>query len=226
MTVTKDPADTFMMGVMHDALRRDFARAREVLTAATPPGDTQRIAVAEHLSFMLTFLDAHHHSEDDTLWPLVRANDPTLGQLLDSMSRDHEVIAGEVDQLEEAAQRSAGQRDDNAQEGLLAAIDRLTAVLGPHLDREEAELMPRVAECMSNDEWRAFEKSAKPPFSIPVLAEYFNWFLDDLDHTRRRKVLRALPAPIVFVSTRIFGPGYRRRAAIRWGGPQEGSAQS
>lgn len=210
------PADTVMMGVMHDALRRDFARTHDALSAAVPPGDAQREALSAHLLFMLTFLEGHHHSEDDKLWPMVRTRDPSLGALLDSMSRDHAEIADTVDQLVEASQRYAGQGDDSARTGLVAAIDRLSAVLLPHLDREEAELMPRVSACMSNDEWRAFEKSAKPQFSIPVLAEYFNWFLEDLDRARRRKVVRALPAPIVFVSTRVFGPGYRRRAARRW----------
>lgn len=36
MNDLKDPADTVMMGVMHDALRRDFARMRDVLSAPTP----------------------------------------------------------------------------------------------------------------------------------------------------------------------------------------------
>jgi len=50
-----------------------------------------------------------------------------------------------------------------------------------------------------------------------VLAEYLNWFLEDLDPVRRHKVLKALPAPIGLISTRVFGRGYRRRAAVRWG---------
>lgn len=216
MSTIEDPADTVMMGVMHDALRRDFARTRDVLSAPLPPDDAQRVALAKHLLFMLAFLDAHHHSEDDNLWPRVRAIDPSLGQLLDSMSSDHADIAAQVDQLVVAAQRYADRGDDRTRTELLAVIDRLTAVLVPHLDREETELMPRVSACMSNNEWRAFEKSAKPPFPIAKLAEYFNWFLEDLDEVRRRKIMRAMPAPIVFVSTRVFGPGYRRRAARRW----------
>lgn len=216
MNDLKEPADTVMMGVMHDALRRDFHRVRDRLIAMPPPGDAQRIALAKHVLFMLAFLDAHHHSEDENLWPLVRANDPTLGALLDSMSSEHALIAGQVDGLGEAARRYADRSDDATRADLLAATDRCTAVLIPHLDREEAELMPRVSACMSNDEWRAFEKSATPPFSASVLAEYLNWFLEDLDPTRRGKVLTAMPKPIVFVSTRVFGPGYRRRAARRW----------
>jgi len=216
MTGIKDQADTVMMGVMHDALRRDFSRMRGVLSAPVAPGDAQRVALAEHMAFMIFFLDSHHHNEDEKLWPRVRANDPSLGALLDSMSRDHAQIAVQVDELKEAAERYAERGDDATRADLLAAIDRCTAVLVPHLDREEAEVMPLVSACLSNDEWRAFEKSAKPDLPIAQLAEYFNWFLEDLDEARRRKIMKALPAPIVFVCTKVFGPGYRRRAARRW----------
>ena len=215
-TSVEQSADTVMMGVMHDALRRDFARIRDVLSDPAAPGDVQRVALAEHVLFMLVFLDGHHHSEDANLWPRVRAKDPSLGPLLDSMSRDHEQIATQVEALSEAAQGYAARSDEATRVALLAAIDRCTAVLVPHLDREEAELMPRVSACLTEHEWRAFEKSAKPDMPVSQLAEYFNWFLDDLDEVRRRKIMRALPPPVVFVSTKVFGPGYRRRAGRRW----------
>ena len=77
--------------------------------------------------------------------------------------------------------------------------------------------MPLVSATLSAAQWQEFEKSAKPPFATRVLAEYLNWFLEDLDPVRRHKVLTAMPAPIGLVSTRVFGHGYRRRAAVRWG---------
>ncbi len=59
------PADTRMMGgILHDALRRDLGRARTVLTAPTPPAQSQRIAVADHLLWMMDYLRYHHRTED------------------------------------------------------------------------------------------------------------------------------------------------------------------
>ena len=212
------PADTVMMGVMHDALRRDFARVREALTASTAPAPEQARALASHLAFMLVFLEEHHHNEDEKLWPLVLAHDPALGPLMDAMSQDHQAIAAEVGGLERAARRFGQEPDEGTRADLVVAIDRLNAVLGPHLDREESELMPRVSACLTAAQWHQFEKSAKPDMSIPVLAEYLNWFLEDLDPVRRHKVVTSMPTPIVLISTRVFGPGYRRRAAERWAG--------
>ncbi len=212
------PADTVMMGVMHDALRRDFSRTREILAGPVALSQQQASALAKHIKFMLVFLEEHHHNEDEKLWPLVLTHDPSLGPLMDAMSQDHAAIAAEVERLDDTARRFGQEPGEAARVDLVVAIDGLTAVLAPHLDREESELMPRVSACLTATHWREFEKSAKPDLSVPVLAEYLNWFLEDLDPVRRHKVVSSMPAPIVLISTRVFGHGYRRRAAERWAG--------
>ena len=50
------PADTRMMGVVHDALRRDLRRTRDVLASGRRPPAGQRRAVADHLRWMVQFL--------------------------------------------------------------------------------------------------------------------------------------------------------------------------
>lgn len=218
MSDTSGPADTVMMGVMHDAMRRDFVRVRDLLASDAALGDVQRAALADHVVFMLDFLHDHHHNEDERLWPLVRSHDPALGEALDRMSGDHASIAAGAARVVEAAGAFGRDAGTTSRRDLAAALDEFTAVLLPHLAREEVEVMPRVSACLTVDEWHAFEKDAMPPFTVPVLAEYFNWFLEDLDEDRKRRVKASLPAPIVFTMTRVFGPGYRRRAARRWSG--------
>ena len=58
-----------------------------------PPDDGQRDALAEHLTWMMDFLHAHHEGEDAGLWPLVRSLNPSAGDLLDQMEHDHAQIA-------------------------------------------------------------------------------------------------------------------------------------
>ena len=43
------PADTRLMGIIHNALRRDLSRTRTVLTATPPPAREQRQAIAGHV---------------------------------------------------------------------------------------------------------------------------------------------------------------------------------
>lgn len=216
MTAVAQPADTVMMGVMHDAMRRDFRRLRDALEHDAPPNPRRRTALADHVEFMLGFLDIHHHSEDDKLWPRVRAGSPDLSDLLEAMERDHEGI---VERAQALAMAVAPYRESDAEHtrrGLLAALDGLLDVLLPHLDREEFELMPLVSERLTMAEWRAFEREARPRVPKTRLAEYLNWFFDGLDADRRRRVTRGLPAPLVWGAVVMFGPGYRRRASLRW----------
>src|SRR5688572_10986063 len=87
------PADTRLMGIIHDAFRRDLGRAVATLTGDLPPGDRQRRAIAAQVSWMMEFLEAHHHAEDDGLYPMVRAADPSAGPVLDRMHAEHTVVA-------------------------------------------------------------------------------------------------------------------------------------
>ena len=50
------PADTRMMGIVHDALRRDLARVRATLACPVPPA--RRRALAAHVDWMMDFLHA------------------------------------------------------------------------------------------------------------------------------------------------------------------------
>lgn len=57
------PADTTMMRIVHDALRRDLARARATMAEPGRAGQAQRRAAGAHLSWMMRFVRAHHASE-------------------------------------------------------------------------------------------------------------------------------------------------------------------
>ena len=54
MTTEPDaPADTRMMRIVHQALRRDLRRAQLALTSAPPPPPRQQQAIARHLTWMM-----------------------------------------------------------------------------------------------------------------------------------------------------------------------------
>ncbi len=93
------PADTRTMGIVHDALRRDLQRAETAITRTPPPPEAQRVAIAAHVRWLMDFLHAHHTGEDQGLWPLVRAHNPTAGDMLDQMDADHARIGPEIDRV-------------------------------------------------------------------------------------------------------------------------------
>jgi hemerythrin-like domain-containing protein len=146
MTTCHDkPADTTMMSVVHDALRRDLARLQSALSASPPPGNAQRRALAGHIDWMMDFLHHHHHGEDTGLWPLLRQRDPQAGPLLDRMETEHARIALAVELLRQAARRYAINGSEQDRASAADTLSALTEPLLPHLRGEEDDAMPSGA---------------------------------------------------------------------------------
>jgi hypothetical protein len=214
------PADTAMMGIVHEALRRDLRRTRSALVTAPYPDGTRRAALAAHLRWMMGFLNNHHSGEDAGLYPMVRAANPAAGVLLDAMDADHQAIHPAMDAVAAAAAvwGRSGANADRAE--LVAAMDALSDVLLPHLDREETEAMPVVSATITHRQWHDWDQSYNVrTTSLPVLAEEGNWLLDGLHGEQRQTVLHQVPLIPRLIVLYGFGPGYRRRAAARWSAP-------
>jgi hypothetical protein len=96
------PADTTMMSVVHDALRRDLARTTAALAESPPPDAERRVAIGRHVTWMMDFLHHHHDGEDRGLWPLVRQRNPAAGELLDGMEADHRHLVPLIPKVSEA----------------------------------------------------------------------------------------------------------------------------
>jgi hemerythrin-like domain-containing protein len=212
------PADTRMMPIVHDALRRDLRRLRSALSTTPYPSGPRKAALAEHITWLMDFLHAHHTSEDEGLYPMVRVKNADAAALLDQMDADHHAIDPAMQSLRAAGETWAASDDDAARRGVLTALEELHAVLDPHLEREENEAMPVVSLSITQREWHDWDQASnikvKP---LPRLAEEGNWLLDELDPARAEIVKAEVPAIPRFIVMYGFGPGYRRRAKARWG---------
>ena len=211
------PADTRMMTIVHQAVRRDLERATAALGATPPPAARQREAIAEQLAWMMDFLRAHHASEDDGLYPLVRERRPDAASILDEMDRDHRLIASSLDAVEADALAYGRSDDAGERSALLASVGALEEVLLPHLRREEDEVMPIVAEALTAAEWGAIEHEHNvAPKSSAQLGREGHWLIDDASPEDRATVLELVPAIPRFVLLHGYGRSYRRRADACW----------
>jgi hemerythrin-like domain-containing protein len=219
MTTSHDkPADTTMMGVVHDALRRDLVRLQTALSGSPPPGEAQRRALAEHIDWMMDFLHRHHHGEDSGLWPLVRQRTPQAGPLLDRMEADHAQITLAVELLRQAAGRYRASGSDLARANAAAALSALAGPLLPHLRGEEDEAMPLVSATLTDAEWRAWDHQHNVRGkSLSQLADEGHWLMDGLDPDRRDVLLHLVPAPVRLVIVKGYARRYRAACARRWG---------
>lgn len=216
MARASEPADTRIMGVVHGALARDLTRTRETVTSLPAPDPDQRAALGAHVVWLMDFLHAHHTSEDEGLWPAVRAANPDAGPLLASLEADHRLVEPAATALRAVGERYAA--GDAAEEELVAALDELTAVLLPHLDREVADAMPLVSASITHGEWHAIEQRFNiGPKSLSELGFEGHWLLDDLDDEGRDVVLHTVPAIPRFVLWHGFARSYQRRMAEVWG---------
>jgi hypothetical protein len=217
MTASTAPADTRMMGIVHGALRRDLLRARDVAGTTPYPRGRQRRALGEHVVWLMDFLHAHHTSEDDALWPAVRAKDPAAAPLLDSLEDDHKRIEPAATALRAAGTAYAATSGDAERAALVTAIDELGEVLFPHLDREVAEAMPVVSRTITDGEWRAIEQEHNiKPKRLSELGFEGHWLLDGIDGEGYAVVTGAVPAIPRFILLHGFGRSYRRRMAAVW----------
>ena len=209
------PADTRVMGIVHRALRRDLARARDVLAVEEALTPAVRTAVGEQLLWLMAFLHEHHEGEDHGLWPRVRAANPDAGPLLDQMDRDHHAIAPGMAALEGAA---ATFRDGGPAAPVLDAIDLLESSLLPHLQREEEQMMPVVSASLSQREWEAFDQEENIANRSPIrLGIVGHWMIDGLTPDEAELVTGLVPPVKRFVLVHAIGPVYRHQARRRWG---------
>jgi hypothetical protein len=212
------PADTRMMGIVHDALRRDLSRATAALSSTRPPPDQRRVAIAAHVRWMMNFLHAHHTGEDQGLWPLVRAHNPAAGDLLDQMDADHARISPQIDRVQEAAITYGTDASPTARQGLAAAIELLRSVLDPHLRREEDEMMPVVSRSITHAQWEAFDNTTNvKPKSKTELGQEGHWLIDNLDPERYDVVVHMVAALPRFILVHAMARPYRKACAARWG---------
>lgn len=218
MSAATVPADTRMMGIVHSALRRDLVRVGILLDSSEQFDEPRRRALAEHLLWMMTFLHNHHQAEDDGLYPQVLARKPEASDLLAVMAADHARIDPAVTALDCAA-REFRVGLPGARAGLGNAVEKLTAVLIPHLTREEQVMMPVVSATLSDAEWKAWDQEFNiKPKGLRVLADEAHWVLDGLDEDAQRFVQGLVPPVPRFIVLKMLGGRYRRRRTALWSG--------
>lgn len=158
-------ADIRLFMVVHETFRRYLRRLRAA-AAAIPPGHTARAdVVRERWAFFERTLTHHHEGEDAKLFPALLAHRPGFEPVRAELHADHEVVAGEMAAVDTAFTALAGRCDAAGVATLAAAFAALEQTLVPHLDREDAEVLPMIADGIPPGEWD--ELSEEQLTSIP-----------------------------------------------------------
>lgn len=202
-----------MNTVVHAAVRRDLERLERAL-ADFPSGSRSR---AERVDNAWRFLDGqlshHHHSEEEILWPALKAFgvDESLVTALDD---EHEAMAAAMGYTWRRWRLAADPSAEHVADAQSAVTD-LHATIDDHFAHEERDLEPVMAKVMSEPAMKKAEAEIGRGQKLSAAGAMLNWVLDDADPGTRAFVGRLAPKPFLFVLQRAFRAPYRRVALTR-----------
>jgi hypothetical protein len=192
--------DMGMMFAMHDALRRDLERVARL--AGGPDRN-----LASHLTTIVgwelfkKFLVNHHESEDEALWPALRAAvaaNPDQLALVDALEAEHAIIDPLLSAIDAAA------ADPDGHQGFGDIVDELHTQLSTHLAHEETDGLALIDISLTEEEWRHFI-SANSERNRPDAAMFMPWLLDGADQDA---LLGKFPPELLGVFREKWAPAY------------------
>ena len=198
--------DMTMMYAMHAALRRELDRIARV-TARTDDDPQHVLRTAAGWQMFKSYLQVHHTTEDDMLWPPMRkalADDSDGAALLDAMEAEHSAI----DPLLAAIDAALADRDSGPHR-VGELTDALASALRGHLDHEEAEGLTLIDATVTEEQFQAFgtEHGKRIGGDAP---RYLPWMLDGATPEVTATVLDRFPAPLQQAYRDQWQPAYTR----------------
>jgi hemerythrin-like domain-containing protein len=161
-------ADIRLIQAVHNTFRTGLTRLIDA-TAKLEPSALDS-TVGTYWRFYAAILDYHHHNEDEEDFPLLASYYPEIQPLVDELGADHrqmlEVMAkvnGAVDSFQKAP-------DVANRDAINAAAIELRELFFPHLDREDAEVLPMYAKWIPGATWDKLETKALKNIPKPQMA--------------------------------------------------------
>ena len=196
--------DMSMMFAMHDALRRELVQVARIASRTDDhPGRLLRAALGWEL--FKKFLLVHHQSEDDTLWPTLRANvagQPDRVALADALEAEHAVIEPLLTAIDAAAADP-----DYGYQRFGDIVDELATKLSAHLSHEETDGLPLIDVSLTAQEWQRFAQvhTERIRGDAPM---YMPWLLNGASPQTLDAVLGKFPPPLLTAFREEWGPRY------------------
>jgi iron-sulfur cluster repair protein YtfE (RIC family) len=202
--------DVHDMVVAHRAFRREF-RLLPPLVRAVAPGDTARAAVlAGHGRMLLTGLHLHHSSEDLLLWPKLLERCTPDAELVHRMEAQHQRVHDALEMLGPALDRWEAEARPAVTEEVAAGVEALHAALVEHLDEEEREILPLAARHLTQREWDELGEHGVKGMRKQDLPIMFGAVAEETTPEERANLFAVVPWPVRILLRTVFVRQYRR----------------
>ena len=199
--------DMSMMFAMHDALRRDLERVGRI-AGRLDDDPAKRLRAAAGWELFKRFLVNHHESEDEALWPALRAAvaaRPDQAALVDALEAEHAVIDPLL-----AAIDAAAADPDGGHERFGGLVDELIIELSAHLTHEEKDGLPLIDIAVTEEQWQHFN-FVNAERNRPDAAMFMPWLFDGADPQRLDALLGKFPPQMLTVFREQWAPAYAAR---------------
>jgi hemerythrin-like domain-containing protein len=189
--------------IIHTRLVHDVhRRATSLLAASACSSKATADTLNELRGFVVSEMRYHHQSEDEFVWPVLRAANPAGTEALRTLAGEHRQLDCALDLLDRVIVGPAG--DTHA---LTRVADTVRDLVHQHLDREEPVVFPLLAAHVSDARWRSL--ASRIVAGAPTdHAHLMVGLLEEVGSPKRvAQVLAHLPGP-----ARLSLPDLRARA--------------
>ena len=190
---TIPPADTSDMAAVHKVFRQSLASAPQFVASAAGD-DVRRAMIANYYANLIDFLKVHHDGEEELVFPVLSERASEQRSLLDKAASDHHAVVGRIATVNDHIETWQLKGNDGAQ-GILDALSALQATLIPHLDQEEAEIVPLAAAHMSAAEWGQLPGHSMAHFQCDKIWLILGLIRENFTQQQRDMMLAHMPPP-------------------------------
>jgi hypothetical protein len=213
-TTDTDAQIVGMNKIIHAAFRRDLARVDDAL-AVFAAGSRQRAAELtatwDHFCYQL---HTHHHDEEAFFWPAFTdlGVDPAL---VADLQGEHAVMVAALEAAEEAMATFGADPSPANTARAKQAVGWLRFVLLEHLAHEERDMDPFSDSHQSTRGFKAAQRATRKAHTEGA-GNFFAWLSDGATPAVRRALHHEVPAPVLYLMTRLGGRRYTKTVASIW----------
>jgi hemerythrin-like domain-containing protein len=204
-----------MNRVIHGAVRRDLDRFTNALSTLSDDGERRVGQVSAAWANFHDQLTKHHSSEHRIAWPALRQAGVS-DELLTQFDAEHDRMAAALESADHAMRSLGGTPSAEHVKAAGEAVATLRAAATEHLDHEEAELEPFLAEHAHTPEMKAMSRAFGRDYKLPELGTFLAWLQDGASRDERAALRQNVPAPVVAIVGQVLGGKYRRTIAPAW----------
>jgi hypothetical protein len=171
-----DGADIRLIQAVHNTFRVGLTRLIDATAKLEPPALGS--SVGPYWDFYSAILDYHHNNEDHEDFPMLAGYYPDIQPLVDELGADHRQMLEVMAKINSAVASFQTTPDLAGRDAINAGAVGLRDLFFPHLDREDAEVLPMYAKWIPHDQWAKLETKAlkgipKPqmPYAVGALDE-------------------------------------------------------